>query len=228
LVCFALMANAHTYLTNLTINGTLLDEGKCIRPPWENENFPVKDVTSKDLLCRTKSMTVASADICGIQAGSNITVDLHESGPGSRALSESHRGPCIVYMAPLDSNGDGPVWFKIYEDGWDKAADTWCVNTLIANKGKLEVTIPRDIAPGNYLLRTEVIALHEANRVYGADESAGAELFPNCAQLAVYGTGTVHPSGVNIPGIYDKTQPGLHYDLWGDSTTYEIPGPTLY
>ncbi|KAJ2086529.1 hypothetical protein IW138_005613, partial [Coemansia sp. RSA 986] len=122
----------------------------------------------------------------------------------------------------------GNVWFKIYEDGWDPETDTWCTIKVIKTNGKLDVTIPADIAPGNYLLRTEIIALHEADRVYGADENAGAEIFPNCAQLAVSGTGTAVPSGVAIPGAYSKEDPGLHYDLWGDSTTYEIPGPTLY
>ncbi|KAI9503877.1 glycosyl hydrolase family 61-domain-containing protein [Coemansia spiralis] len=222
------LASGHTYLTSLGINGTQLAEEKCIRPWWKNENYPVEDPNSSDLLCRTKDMTASATSMCGVAAGSNITIYWTESGTGSRAIDPSHLGPCLAYMAPLSSNGSGDVWFKIYEDGYDPATKLWCVDKIVKSKGYLDITIPADIAPGDYLLRTEIIALHEADRVYGADKSAGAQYYPNCAQLTISGTGTAQPQGYAIPGIYKPTDPGIHINIYDPMHSYTIPGPPKY
>ncbi|KAJ2397622.1 hypothetical protein GGI05_000551, partial [Coemansia sp. RSA 2603] len=219
---------AHTFLSNLTINGTRLELGKCIRPYEDNRNFPVKDLKSKELTCRTTSMNVADTDICGVAAGAKMSVEWHESDEKDRAISSSHLGPCIVYLSPLDANGDGDVWFKIFEDGYDPETKKWCVDKIIASKGLMDITIPADLKAGNYLMRTEVIALHEADREYGTDENAGAELFPNCAQLYIGGAGSAQPAGVAIPGAYTTKDPGLLFDLYDGYDSYPIPGPPLY
>ncbi|KAJ2776983.1 hypothetical protein GGI15_004663 [Coemansia interrupta] len=228
LLAVILTAQAHTFLSNLTINGTRLELGKCIRPYEDNRNFPVKDLSSDELTCRTTSMNTADTDICGVPAGSTVTVEWHETDEQDRAISDSHLGPCIVYLSPLEANGAGNVWFKIFEDGYDPDTKKWCVDKIIASKGLLDITIPADIKQGNYLMRTEVIALHEADREYGTDENAGAELFPNCAQLYIIGTGTAEPTGVAIPGVYTTKDPGLLFDLYDGYDSYPIPGPELY
>lgn len=67
----------------------------------------------------------------------------------------------MVYMAKVNSATDpAPAngWFKIYEDGFNNGV--WGVDKLIENKGKVTVTIPSCLAPGDYLLRGELIALH--------------------------------------------------------------------
>ncbi|KAJ2843627.1 hypothetical protein IWW36_005493 [Coemansia brasiliensis] len=225
---FAVPIWAHTYMTNVSIEGEKLEEGKCIVPPWSNENFPEKDVTSKNMLCRSESPQLNGGTFCDVNAGSKFVMHFHESGPTDRAISDSHKGPCLAYMAKAESNGDGNVWFKIYEDGYDASSDTWCVDTLIKNDGALEVTIPADISPGKYLLRGEIIALHEADRVYGEDKDAGAEFFPSCAMINVVGTGTANPGQYAIPGIYDKNDPGIFFNLWDGDTNYIIPGPAIY
>ncbi|KAJ2711560.1 hypothetical protein H4R19_003191 [Coemansia spiralis] len=219
---------AHTYVTSLTIDGKEQPVEKCVRPWWENENFPVNDPNSQDLLCRTKNMDAAATAICPVAAGSTIKVLWTESGKGSRAISPSHWGPCLAYMSPMEANGKGNVWFKIAEDGYDASTKKWCTQKLNDNKGYMDVTIPADLKPGNYLLRTELIALHEADREFGADQSAGAQYYPNCVQLKVTGSGTSVPAGVAIPGIYKKDDPGIHFNLWDLKTEYQIPGPALY
>lgn len=40
-------------------------------------------------------------------------------------------------------------WFKIYEDGYSNGQ--WAVAKLIANQGKVTVTIPSCIAAGDYV-----------------------------------------------------------------------------
>ena len=51
----------------------------------------------------------------------------------------------------------GLQWFKIHEDGLTPSDQTWAVDRLIANKGKVSFTIPSCIPAGQYLLRHELI-----------------------------------------------------------------------
>ena len=46
--------------------------------------------------------------------------------------------------------------------------DYWGTQVLNNNCGHFDVKIPAGITPGNYLLRAEVIALHVAGSVGGA------------------------------------------------------------
>ena len=55
------------------------------------------------------------------------------------------------------SDVTGLEWFKIYEDGLDVSTNTWGVDRMIANKGKVTFTIPECIPAGQYLLRHEMI-----------------------------------------------------------------------
>ncbi|KAJ2120137.1 hypothetical protein IW147_005329 [Coemansia sp. RSA 720] len=166
----------HTYMTNLSIDGEKLSVGKCIVKPWSNENFPELDATKDTMRCRSASTALNEGEFCTVAAGSTMSVHMHESGPDDIAISDSHRGPVLAYMARADSNGEGDVWFKIFEDGLDSSSKVWAVETFIKNKGKIDLVIPADIAPGDYLVRSEIIALHEGDRVYGADKDAGAHL----------------------------------------------------
>ena len=55
------------------------------------------------------------------------------------------------------SDVTGLKWFKIYEDGMNAADQSWGVDRMIANKGKVSFQIPSCIEPGQYLLRHELI-----------------------------------------------------------------------
>ena len=57
----------------------------------------------------------------------------------------------------LQTDVAGLQWFKIYEDGLDVADQSWGVDRMIANKGKVTFTIPSCIPAGQYLLRHEMI-----------------------------------------------------------------------
>ncbi|KAJ2698111.1 hypothetical protein FB645_005730 [Coemansia sp. IMI 203386] len=167
-------------------------------------------------------MSPSSTDTCGITAGSTITVEWHHNGDQGPVISASHKGPCMVYMAPLESNGEGNVWFKIFEDGYDSKSKKWCVDKLINNGGKLNVVIPKDIRPGGYLLRTEIMALHNAR------DAGGMQDYANCAQLQVAGSGSKTPKGVAIPGVYKADDPGILINIYKKLSEYPIPGPPVY
>jgi hypothetical protein len=84
------------------------------------------------------------------------------------------------------------------------------IPTLIyqtVNGGVANVTLPSDIASGEYLIRHEIIALHLAT------EMGGAEFYPSCSQLKIGGNGTAVPSAdelVSFPGAYSDDDPGIY------------------
>ncbi|KAJ1901377.1 hypothetical protein LPJ66_000838 [Kickxella alabastrina] len=226
----ASVANAHTYLSKLNIAGTQYDEGVCIRPYPSNRNFPVKDPSSSDMTCGVGGLSSTAAKTCPVAAGSKITVEWHHDNASDSddVIDITHMGPCLVYMAPLSSNGKGDVWFKVFEDGYDASSNQWCVNKIRANHGKLDITIPSDIKAGDYLLRTEVIALHESDTDYASNSARGSQYYPNCAQVSVTGSGAAVPVGHAIPGIYKTNSPGIIFDLYSSYNSYPIPGPAVY
>ncbi|KAJ2671493.1 hypothetical protein GGI25_005482 [Coemansia spiralis] len=221
-----LNANSYGHIEIITANSVAYSREQCIRPyPSASRTAPVTDVTSTDLTCRTSNMNQSATKMCPIAAGSAITLQWHHNNNSTSddIISRSHTGPVMVYMAPLESNGSGNVWFKIYENGWDTTNKEWATDKLIDNKGVLQVTIPNDIEAGEYLLRTEIIALHNA-RVLG-----GAQFFPNCVQLTVTGGGNSSPAGVALPGAYKATDPGILYSRSAtNNSKYVIPGPAIY
>ncbi|KAJ1987872.1 hypothetical protein GGI25_004171 [Coemansia spiralis] len=224
---------AHTYLSHVTLDGTRYNEGQCIRPYPKDRNFPVYDPSSKDLTCGTNGINTVAAQTCAVKAGSVITVEWHQLNDSAADLviDPSHVGPCLVYMAPLSSGGAGDVWFKIFEEGYDPTTKKWCINNLIANHGKLDVKLPSDIKAGDYLLRTEIIALHEAFSNYATQSATppeGAQYYVNCAQVSVSGGGDVTPQGYAIPGIYKTDSPGILINVYLPFGTYTIPGPPVY
>lgn len=93
------------------------------------------------------------------------------------------------------------------------------------NGGVANSQIPSTLAPGNYLLRHEIIALHLAT---SPDK---AEFYPACAQLRVGGSGTATPSPnelVTIPGAYKDTDPGIFdKDVFSPEVPYIMPGPAV-
>jgi cellulase len=81
---------------------------------------------------------------------------------------------------------------------------TWAVDTLITNRGKHDVTIPAGLAPGKYLLRGEIIALHEADTAFNVNSARGAQFYMECIQINVTGAGatvrvfTILPSNISL------------------------------
>jgi cellulase len=142
---------------------------------------------------------------------------------------ESHKGPVIDYMASC--NGDCTTidkstleFFKIAEKGIvdnTAAPGTWATDELMANNMSWAITVPATLAPGNYVLRHEMIALHSAGN---AD---GAQSYPQCINLEVTGSGTVTPAGTLGTKLYTPTDAGILVDIYTAGLTYKIPGPAL-
>ncbi|KAI1799272.1 glycoside hydrolase family 61 protein [Daldinia bambusicola] len=225
LYTLAATAAAHATFQDLWVAGK--DEAStCARLPANNN--PVTNVGSNDIRCNVGAKAAASK--CTVSAGDTVTVEMHQQ-PGDRdcskeALGGNHFGPVMVYLSKVSdaASADGSSsWFKIFEIGYDPSTKTWGNDILNKGCGKQEVKIPSDIAPGDYLLRAETIALHSAS------QAGGAQFYMTCYQITVTGGGSANPSGVKFPGAYSANDPGIKVDIWGNSfTEYKIPGPPVY
>ncbi|KAJ6120552.1 hypothetical protein N7523_004832 [Penicillium sp. IBT 18751x] len=142
----------------------------------------------------------------------------------------SHHGPVITYLA--NCNGDCSTvtktdlkFFKIDEGGLiddSNVPGTWASDKLIANNNSRTITIPSTIEAGNYVLRHEIVALHSA------ENSNGAQNYPQCLNLKVTGGGSDSPSGTLGTELYKNTDPGILVNIYQSLSTYDIPGPALY
>ncbi|EIW78453.1 glycoside hydrolase family 61 protein [Coniophora puteana RWD-64-598 SS2] len=228
LVAAALVAgaSAHATFQDLWINGVDYSQS-CVRLPQSNN--PVTDVTSTDLTCNVSPS--ASANKCPVSPGDKVTVEMHQQ-PGDRscaneAIGGSHYGPINVYMAKVDdatsASGPDAAWFKVSEMGLPSdAPDYWATEVLNDNCGHYTFAVPADIAPGDYLLRAEVVALHVAS------SEGGAQFYMSCYQLSVGGSGSGSPATVKIPGAYSATDPGILINIYQQLDNYTIPGPDPY
>jgi Auxiliary Activity family 9 (formerly GH61) len=159
-----------------------------------------------------------------VVAGSTIDLQWNQ-------WAESHHGPVIDYMAKCDGECETAdkntlEFFKISEAGLINGAPapgTWASDTLRAQNLTWTVTVPASIAPGNYVLRHEIIALHSANNPNGAQN------YPQCINLQVTGSGTVSPAGIPATKFYKETDPGIFVNIYYPALeNYTIPGPPLF
>ncbi|KAG9240023.1 putative endo-beta-1,4-glucanase D [Calycina marina] len=220
---------AHSTVTNIYVNdvnqGIGNSDAGYIRSPPSND--PVKDISSSDLTCNVNN--VVTSETIQVVAGDKITFEWHhnEVSDSDDIIDSSHVGPVLAYIAPTSSNGAGDVWVKLAEDGFTDGV--WAVTTLIANRGLHSLTLPETLAPGTYLLRPEIIALHEADVAYTADSARGAQLYMECVQIEVTSGGTTTlPTGVAIPGVYTETDPGIVFNIYDSFSSYPIPGPSVW
>ncbi|THH30156.1 hypothetical protein EUX98_g4045 [Antrodiella citrinella] len=145
--------------------------------------------------------------------------------------ASSHHGPISVYIAPTASNGTGEVWVKLFEDTYNVTNATWAVDRLITAHGQHSIGIP-NIETGDYLLRAEIIALHEADSLYSVNPIRGAQFYISCAQVHINATvsdPTKLPAGVAFPGAYTDSTPGIQFNIYTqDAANYVPPGPDVW
>ncbi|KAI9691749.1 MAG: hypothetical protein M1822_007821 [Bathelium mastoideum] len=229
ILCTAALPSAlsHTIFVQLNNNAV----GYAIRDP--SYDGPITDVTSDYIACNGGSNpTTPSSDIITVAAGSTADLTWRHTltSDATDVIDSSHKGPVIAYMKKVTDavtdTGVGDGWFKIAEDTFTPSDSTWGTDRLIAAGGVQTVTIPKCIAPGQYLLRGEVIALH------GASTEGGAQFYMECGQVTVTaaaGATVKSPSTVSLPGAYSATDPGILIDIYYPAVTnYTAPGPNVF
>ena len=114
------------------------------------------------------------------------------------------------------------VWFKIAEHGRDANGKTWGDTELMtAGNAGYTYTIPECLKAGYYLVRHEIIALHDAASY------PGAQFYPGCYQVRVSGGGNANPPTVRFPGAYSNSDPGIAVNIHVDLTTYKSARPAI-
>ncbi|KAI0364624.1 hypothetical protein BV20DRAFT_826028 [Pilatotrama ljubarskyi] len=219
--------SAHGYVSQVTVDGKTYKgntpNSNSVKSPIRmiNDVSPVKGASNKYLSCgqnAQKAATVATA-----KPGSKVSFQWVNGNGGNWPHNV---GPLLTYMASCGSGGcanfdsSNAKWFKIEEAGKQKDG-TWAQAKLMQGQAA-EVQLPSNIAPGEYLIRHEIIALHTAMSL------GGAEYYPSCTQLKVTGSGTGKPSKtVSLPGAYKDTDPGILVDVYDLKGAYVFPGPAL-
>ncbi|KAK2022936.1 endoglucanase B [Colletotrichum zoysiae] len=234
-LALASAANAHTLFSELYINGKSQGDATCVRMPKDGagSTSPVAGLTSQDMACG-KDGQIAAAYTCAAPGSAQLTFEFRQ-WPDKRqegSIDPSHKGPCAVYVKKVDdiatSPAAGPGWFKIWDEGYDESTQKWCVDKLIDNKGLLTVELPSGLTAGYYLVRTEVLALHQAVSL------KDPQYYVGCAQIYIQNG----PSGalevpseysVSIPGYIDGSEPGNNFNLYDNPKfPYPIPGPRSF
>ncbi|XDG04512.1 hypothetical protein ABKA04_004127 [Annulohypoxylon sp. FPYF3050] len=182
-------------------------------------NGGVTSVTSPDMRCYQARAGSATATV---SAGSELGFVAN--------AAVTHFGPVQFYMAKVPESADintwepaGNVWFKIGSitavPPLGSSEATWPAY----NKKVVNVTIPKAVPSGKYLIRVESIALHQAQSV------GGAQMYLSCAQVEVTGGGSGTPGPlVAFPGAYQPNDPGLLWSYYPVPTTYTAPGPAVW
>ncbi|PKS11325.1 hypothetical protein jhhlp_003087 [Lomentospora prolificans] len=137
----------------------------------------------------------------------------------------SHHGPVLDYLAACGSAGCASAdktelsWFKISEVGnvTPGTGDNgvWGADLLINNGVKWQVQIPDFIAPGEYVLRHEIIALHSLGE---------PQHYPQCINLVIEGNGSTTPEGVLANALYTDYE---DFNIYQPFNSYPIPGPAM-
>ncbi|KAL0633107.1 hypothetical protein Q9L58_008007 [Maublancomyces gigas] len=221
-------AEAHTTVYGVWINGVFRGDGRNVYVRSPPNNNPLKDITSSTINCNVNGANSVSTSVA-VAAGAKFEFEWYHDARGDEIIASSHKGPITVYIAARSSNGNGAVWTKLAQDGLN--GGSWAVDKLIANKGRHGLTIPSSLKPGDYLIRAEIIGLHEADVAYTTNSVRGAQFYPSCTQITVTGSGSAVPSqNFNFVGGYKYADPGITYSLYlkPPATTYPIIGPAVW
>ncbi|SPO00759.1 related to Polysaccharide monooxygenase Cel61a [Cephalotrichum gorgonifer] len=169
-----------------------------------------------DMICH-RSATPAKGHV-RVAAGDTLTLQWN-------TWPESHHGPISDWLAPCNGpcanvDKNSLRFFKITGQGLIRpgAPGYYAADQLIDNDFAWVVKIPENIAPGHYVLRHEIIALH------GASGPNGAQSYPQCFNLEITGSGTAKPAGVSGTALYGANDPGVLVNIYDAGLDYKVPG----
>lgn len=240
----AARAAAHGYIETFTLDGVDYEGFRNWNPNpspdaigWSfttPDEGPVLDISSPSMACREGSEpaqnygTIAAGGVASFFWTSADKV----INPDGWAVS--HRGPIMTYIAPCDGDctdvdKTALQWTKIAEEGLVSGTanvnGVWATDKLRENGGVVSATIPASIAPGKYVIRNEIIALHRAH-------ISEPEFYGQCGNIEVTGNGSdnLSGSGTVAASLYSREDNIFGFDVYngGSETTWPIPGPALY
>jgi len=179
---FAGISCGHTIFQKVSVNGEDQGQLKGVRAP--SSDYPLMNVNDANFACNTgiqfKDNTIITVP-AGARVGAwwgHVIGGAQSANDADHPIARSHKGPIMVYLAKVDNAATagttGLRWFKVAESGL--SGRVWAVDTMIQNGGWHYFNMPSCVAPGDYLMRVELIALH------GAQASGQAQFYMECAQ----------------------------------------------
>ncbi|CAP73320.1 uncharacterized protein PODANS_2_7120 [Podospora anserina S mat+] len=254
-VGLASLVSGHGFLKSITVDGKnylawQVGQDNYVNPPPVRyarqlaNNGPVPDFTTNDITCGAGG-NIPAQGIIELKAGDkNFQLGsmgifpqwprIHVSFPILTLIPSSPNGCFPSYLAKCANNdcktfkGDtGNVWVKIEQLSYNpQGHPPWASDLLREQGAKWSVTIPPKLAPGEYLLRHEILGLHVAGT------RMGAQFYPSCTQIRVTQGGTTQlPAGIALPGAYKPEDPGILAELWRiqqGQTQYVAPGGPVW
>jgi hypothetical protein len=224
------LAAAHGILQDMTIDGKFI-KGNRVGGPTEPSGIrqvfsqdPIKGANNRDTNCGAGAQPAAL--VLDAMPGSKLTFNWRTASGGQWP---HNTGPMFTYLASCGSttcdkfDAINAKWFKIQQSG-RRQDGTW-EQQEIMNGGVARASLPSNLAPGNYLVRHEILALHLATN------PGGAEFYAGCAQLRVGGSETGVPPQqalVSIPGVVKDNDPGVFDpNVFNTQSNYVFPGPPV-
>jgi hypothetical protein len=124
----------------------------------------------------------------------------------------------------IRDTASGPDWFKIWDEGYDAETSQWCTQKLIQNNGVLSVALPRELSGGYYLVRPELLALHQADK-----NPPNPQFYVGCAQIFLNSASDLIPlDTVSIPGYVSIDDKSMVFNVWEPKFPYPEAGPDAY
>ncbi|KAF2181895.1 lytic polysaccharide monooxygenase, partial [Zopfia rhizophila CBS 207.26] len=217
-------ALAHWNYDRLIVNGQIVGEPYQYIRRTNNSNAPIQNVNSTDMRCNSGGAFGNTTQTYTVQAGDELGFGISETF--------GHPGPQQVYLskapgAAADYDGSGE-WARIYSlttsnssVGKDGTV-IWATHKAHSFLFRLPASTP----PGEYLLRSEGLALHAAHK------KDNIQFYIACAQIKVTGaeggSGSLGPL-VKFPGAYMWDTPGVFTPVfWSFLMNYTAPGPALW
>lgn len=233
--------SAHSFVSNINIDGRSY-QGFRPLPGYQNPALLTAWSTTAEDQGYVNQTSYQSPDIICHRGGANGHGHAPVKAGGQihvqwNGWPQNHRGPVLDYLADCGESGCEAVdktqlkFFKISQAGLVTPATKekgsalsfgyWASDQLIANNNSWIVEIPPRIKSGFYVLRTEIIALHNASY------SDGAQNYPQCFNLEIQGSGAELPAGTPGENLYRASDPGIQLNITTGVQSYPIPGPTL-
>ncbi|MCJ1424298.1 hypothetical protein MMC29_002185 [Sticta canariensis] len=201
-------------------------------PDTDNGYIDHTGYSSRDIICH-KSATFDGLFLT-VEAGHDIEIQWTQWPPSHHGYMMNAlaacKGPC------QDANLEALEFNMITHEGFispnpnvtpGKNVDgvtcgKWALDVFIQNGSKSKFTVPSCLAPGYYIFRQELIALHSAMPL-----GKGAQNIPQCLYIEVTGSGTDKLTGGTSPMTwYDKKSTTM--DIYNNLPTYPMIGPGLY
>jgi len=233
--------------------GSKVDPGNKSPAWWTNQGWgyqPImgNELQSDDFIAHIDASP--SPYTAPVTAGSDVTFKWHHEGSCDAGNEEgwdcSHHGWTTTYMAPCggdckDVDKTQLSFFKIHDNALinypegtrfaqgspQEQTGYWGTDAIFYdNENKQTVKIPSDIPSGNYVIRTEVMSIHNNGDV------KNRQFWPQAFNVAVKGgddSATV-PEGKKATEFYNANDALLQWDLyWHDAgkTFADAAGPVV-